>query len=45
MVCQTILPDLDLAKWFAIAKRTKIVAPVFWHKDLAGEQLWFQEVW
>jgi hypothetical protein len=27
------------------AKWTKIVAPVFWHNDLAGEQLWFQEVW
>jgi hypothetical protein len=27
------------------AKWAKIVAPVFWHKDLAGEQLWFQEVW
>jgi hypothetical protein len=27
------------------AKWTKIVAPVFWQKDLAGEQLWFQEVW
>jgi hypothetical protein len=26
-------------------KWTKIVAPVFWHKDLAGEKLWFQEVW
>jgi hypothetical protein len=26
-------------------KWTKVVAPVFWHKDLAGEQLWFQEVW
>jgi len=27
------------------AKWTKIVAPVFWHKDLAGEQLWLQQLW
>jgi hypothetical protein len=42
--------EFNLTIWqFGLANRfakwTKIVAPVFWHKDLAGAQLWFQEVW
>jgi hypothetical protein len=43
------IQQFDLAIWqFGLANRfakwTKIIAPVFWQKDLAGEQLWFQEV-
>jgi hypothetical protein len=42
--------EFNLTIWqFGLANRfaewTILVAPVFWHKDLAGEQPWFQEVW
>jgi hypothetical protein len=47
-----LIRRFDLAKRIPLGvsairfgKWTKIVAPVFWHKDLVGEQHWLQQLW